>query len=170
MEGKRILVAYASKYGATAQIGEYIAARLNRCGFSASAQSISSVDTPSGYDACVVGSGVYAGMWLKEAADFLKKFESDLARMPVWLFSDGPTGVGNPNDLMKGWRFPADLQPVADRIQPKDIVFFHGALDMDKLKFAEKLIVRALKAPVGDFRDWSMIDTWADAIASSLKP
>lgn len=167
---KRVLVAYASKHGATAQIGEYIAARLNHQDVLAQAASIAEADSPINFDACVLGSGVYAGMWIKSAVDFLKNYESELARMPVWLFSDGPTGVGSPQDLMNGWRFPADLQPVADRIHPKDIVFFHGALDMDKLKFAEKLIVRALKAPVGDFRDWSTIEAWANTIAKSLEP
>ena len=67
--------------------------------------------------------------------------------MPVWIFSDGPTGIGDPQELMKGWRFPENLKSVADRIKPRDIIFFHGALDMDRLKFAEKLIVRALKLP-----------------------
>jgi len=57
----------------------------------------------------------------------------------------------------------------ADRIQPHDIAFFHGVLDMKKLNLAEKLIVKALKAPVGDFRDWDVIASWAEDIADALK-
>jgi menaquinone-dependent protoporphyrinogen oxidase len=70
---------------------------------------------------------------------------------------------------MKGWTFPENLKPVADRIKPRDIIFFHGVLDISKLKFAEKLIVKALKAPIGDFRDWDMINAWADGIAKELR-
>jgi menaquinone-dependent protoporphyrinogen oxidase len=40
---------------------------------------------------------------------------------------------------------------------------------MDKLNLAEKLIVKALKAPAGDFRDWEAITAWAAAIAAALK-
>jgi menaquinone-dependent protoporphyrinogen oxidase len=40
---------------------------------------------------------------------------------------------------------------------------------MSKLNFAEKLIIKAVKAPVGDFRDWDMINAWADGIADALK-
>ena len=165
---EKVLVAYASKHGATAQIAEKIALRLARNKIAAEALNINDVNDLKGYKALVLGSGVYAGMWLKEAADFLKTHESELAKMPVWLFSDGPTGIGDPQELMKGWRFPENLKPIADRIKPKDIIFFHGVLDTDQLKFAEKLIVRALKAPVGDFRDWDSIHTWADGIAKAL--
>lgn len=166
---EKVLVAYASKYGATAQIAEVIALRLARSGFDAEARDVKEVTSLSGYKAVILGSGVYAGMWLKEAAGFLKAHEAELAKMPVWFFSDGPTGTGNPEELMKGWRFPEDLKPVAERIKPRDMVFFHGVIDISKLKFAEKLIVRALKAPVGDFRDWDMIHAWVNGIAKALK-
>jgi menaquinone-dependent protoporphyrinogen oxidase len=117
----------------------------------------------------VLGSAVYAGQWRKEAAAFLETHEQALAKRPVWLFSSGPTGEGDPVQLMKGWRFPEALQPIADRIQPRDIAFFHGVLDTSKLSLPEKLIVKALKAPIGDFRDWEAITTWAEGIAAALQ-
>jgi menaquinone-dependent protoporphyrinogen oxidase len=166
---EKVLVAYASKYGATAQIAEKIALRLSSDCLSAVAQDVNDVSSLSEYTGIILGSGVYMGMWMKEAAEFLKTHESDLSKMPVWLFSDGPTGTGDPTELMKGWRFPEDLKSVANRIKPKDIIFFHGVIEMSKLKFAEKLIVKALKAPIGDFRDWDMINAWADGIAKELR-
>lgn len=72
-------------------------------------------------------------------------------------------------ELMSGWRFPEAQQPIADRIQPRDITFFHGKLDVEKLKLPEKLIVRGLKPPPGDFRDWQAITVWAQTIAETLK-
>lgn len=87
----------------------------------------------------------------------------------MWLFSSGPTGEGNPLQLMKGWRFPEAQQPIADRIRPRDIAFFHGVLDTKKLSLAEKLIVKGVKAPLGDFRDWETIASWAAAIAEALR-
>ena len=120
------------------------------------------------YQAVVLGSAVYIGQWRKEAAKFLEATEDALAERPVWLFSSGPTGEGDAVELMKGWRFPEAQQEVADRIGPRDIVFFHGVLDTEKLSLPEKLILKGVKAPVGDFRDWGAITTWATAIAEEL--
>jgi hypothetical protein len=102
----KVLVAYASKYGATAQIAEKIALRLTSDCLSAVAQDVNDVTSLSDYKGIILGSGVYMGMWMKEAAEFLKDHEFELAKMPVWFFSDGPTGTGDPMELMKGWRFP----------------------------------------------------------------
>jgi menaquinone-dependent protoporphyrinogen oxidase len=164
-----ILIAYASKYGSTTQIAENIALRFKKAGLEPKLMTAGDIRSLDGYSAAVVGSAVYAGNWLKEASDFLAKFKQELSLKPVWFFSAGPTGNGNPVEQMKGWRFPQALQPLADSIHPRDIAFFHGTLDMEKLRFAEKLIVRALKAPAGDFRDWEKINTWADSIAHALK-
>jgi menaquinone-dependent protoporphyrinogen oxidase len=117
----------------------------------------------------VVGSAVYVGQWRKEAATFLEENEKSLAERPVWLLSSGPTGEGDPVDLMKGWRFPEAQQPIADHIQPRDIAFFHGVLDTKKLSLPEKLVSKGVKAPLGDFRDWEVITSWARAIAEALK-
>jgi menaquinone-dependent protoporphyrinogen oxidase len=46
---------------------------------------------------------------------------------------------------------------------------FFGALDRSKLSFPERMIVKAVKAPDGDFRDWAAIDAWADRIADELE-
>ncbi len=164
-----VLVAYATKYGATAEIAEKIGSVLRNAGFQADVSPAGRAGDPAAYGAVVLGSAVYAGQWRKGAAAFLEANEQALAGRPVWLFSSGPTGEGDPVELMKGWRFPEGLQPLADRIQPRDIAFFHGVLDMQKLGLAEKLIVKALKAPAGDFRDWDAIGAWAEGIAAALQ-
>ncbi|MBE0689558.1 MAG: flavodoxin, partial [Anaerolineae bacterium] len=41
--------------------------------------------------------------------------------------------------------------------------------DMKKLSFPEKLIVRGLKAQVGDFRDWEAVSSWATTMAGDLQ-
>lgn len=166
---QNILVAYATKYGSTAGIAEKIGQNLRELGLRAEVQAIDRIEDPSQYSAFVIGSAVYAGQWLKEAAQFLAKHETLLASRPVWLFSSGPTGEGDPITLMKGWKFPALLQPLADRIKVKDTAFFHGMLDTDKMNFGEKLIVKGIKAPLGDFRDWTVIGEWAKSVATQLK-
>jgi hypothetical protein len=88
------------------------------------------------YSAVVLGSAVYIGSWRKEAVKFLRANEKALADRPVWLFSSGPTGEGNLVELLKGWCFPTLLQPIADRIQPRDIAVFHGVVDINNMNMA----------------------------------
>ncbi len=165
----QVLVAYATKYGATAEIAEKIGQVLREVGLRADVLSVDRIGDLTSYQAVVLGSAVYVGQWRKEATKFLEANEKKLAERPVWLFSSGPTGEGDAAQLMKGWRFPEAQQPIADRIQPRDIAVFHGLMDMKKLGLAEKLIIKAIKSPAGDFRDWVAITSWAAAIADALK-
>jgi hypothetical protein len=78
--------------------------------------------------------------------------------------------VGDPVELVEGERLPAALQPIADRIQPRDIAVFHGFIDPEKINFIEKWAVKSLvKKPFGDFRRWDDIADWAASIADALK-
>ena len=165
----QILVAYATKYGATAEIAEKIGQVLRQAGLRTDVLPTDRVSDVSPYKAVVLGSAVYIGRWRKEAATFLKANEKALAERPVWLFLSGPTGEGEPVELTKGWRFPKALQPIADRIRPRDIAVFHGNVNMKKLNLIEKWMINNVKAPLGDFRDWEAITSWAMAIADVLK-
>jgi menaquinone-dependent protoporphyrinogen oxidase len=163
-----VLIAYATKYGATAEIAQRIGQTLQQAGFDTTVAPVDQAGDPASYAAVVLGSAVYAGSWRKEAAAWLEAHEAALAGRPTWLFSSGPTGEGDAVELMKGWRFPEALQPMADRIQPRDIAFFHGDIDTKKLNLAEKVLVKGIKAPTGDFRNWDAIEAWAGGIAQAL--
>jgi menaquinone-dependent protoporphyrinogen oxidase len=166
---QKILVAYATKYGATAEIAKRLGETLQGEGFAVEVVPVKKAGAPDQYTAVVLGSAVYIGSWRKEAATYLQDNEAALAKLPVWLFSSGPTGEGDPAELLKGWRFPPALQPVADRIQPREIAVFGGELDPAKMNFLEKMMIKNVKAPTGDFRDWDAVDTWAKGIAAALK-
>ena len=165
----RVLVTYASKYGATAEIAERIGQMLRQADLQVDVLPVNRVSDLTPYKAVALGSAVYMGQWRKEAVKFLKTNEKLLAGRPLWLFSSGPTGKGDPVQLTKGWRFPKSLGPIIDRIRPRDIAVFHGTLDMKKLNFFERWAIKNVKAPAGDFRDWEAITSWAAAIAGALK-
>jgi menaquinone-dependent protoporphyrinogen oxidase len=112
---------------------------------------------------------VYISQWRKEAAKFLKAHEPALAGKMVWLFSSGPTGEGDPVELTEGWKFPKALQPIADRIRPRDIALFHGSASLETLNFIERWMVKKVDSPIGDFRDWDAITSWATEIATAVK-
>lgn len=165
----KVLVTYASKYGATEEIAQKISEVLDDAGLPTNVSPVKQVSDFSNYNAIVLGSAVYIGQWRKEAVKFLKANETELAKKQVWLFSSGPTGEGDPVKLLEGWHFPKGQQEIADRIQPRDIAVFHGNVNTNKLNFLHKWMVGKVESPVGDFRDWEAITTWANSIAEALK-
>lgn len=167
MESK-VLVAYASKYGATAGIAERIGEVMRQAGMQADVLPVNRVRDLSAYSAVVLGSASYIGLWRKEVVAFLKANEKPLSELPVWIFSSGPTDTGDPKELMKGWLYPKAAGPFIDSIKPRDITVFHGMADMKKLNFIEKWMLNKVNAKTGDFRNWDLITSWAKAIAGKL--
>jgi len=165
----KLLVAYASKYGATAGIAEAIGKELRIRQYEVDVKPVDAAGSLTEYDGFVIGSAVYAGSWIKSAAKFIRANETVLSNRPVWFFSSGPTGQGDPNELMDGWNFPENLTDNLEKINPKNVILFHGNIDMDKLNFAERMIVKSLKATVGDYRDWLVIKGWARRIDLDLQ-
>jgi menaquinone-dependent protoporphyrinogen oxidase len=158
-----VLVAYASRHTATRGIAEHIAAALRARGHQAVVESVEHVDDVTPYEAVVLGSAVYYGRWLKSATEFVGRHHETLADRPVWLFSSGPLG-DQPADK------PAEAMALQEAIRPRDHRVFSGALDRAGLRLRERLVVGALKAPCGDFRDWDEIDAFAQTIADELPP
>ena len=161
-----ILVAYASKHGATRGVAERIAERLQSLGHTAEALPVDTVSDINAYDAVVLGSAVYYGSWMKEATEFLLRNKALLAARPVWLFSSGPLGV----EAKGAEDQPRELAEFQDAIHPRGHQLFFGALDHGELSFPERMVVKAVRAPEGDYRDWAAIGAWAEHIASDLEP
>lgn len=173
----RILVAYASKHGATRAIAERIAATLQAADVSAAALPVEEATDLTPYDAFVIGGAAYYGSWLKGVAEFVRHHQAFLATRPVWLFSSGPLSTatidGEGQDVLVGAE-PKEFAEFRKAIRPRALRIFPGALDPARLGFAER-IVRALPAgrgllPEGDFRDWAAIESWAASIARELAP
>ncbi|HZD02775.1 MAG TPA: flavodoxin domain-containing protein [Actinomycetes bacterium] len=170
-----ILVAYASKHGATREIAERIAETLAAAGEEAEAKPVREAQHLDGYHAFVIGSAAYLGHWLKEAVEFVRRNEAILTHRPVWLFSSGPLGTeatdAEGRDLRETAE-PKELAELREAVHPREHRVFFGALDPGKLGFRERAI-RSLPAgrallPEGDFRDWAEIEGWAAGIAQDL--
>jgi menaquinone-dependent protoporphyrinogen oxidase len=167
---KTILVAYASKYGATREIAEAIAGTLSKNEIPADLRSVDSVDGVQEYKAVILGSAIYIGKWPKSAVSFLKKNQENLIGLPVWLFSSGPSGEGDPLQLVDGIRYPASLKPLIENIHPLNIAVFHGDINLNKINPMEKWAIKnVVKKPFGDYRDWKSIDDWTYSVIDGLK-
>jgi menaquinone-dependent protoporphyrinogen oxidase len=92
----RILVAVATRHGATREIAEHLAtsvgSALTDAGVAADVEvrDVELVPSVEGFDAVVLGSAVHLGKWLEPARGFAESFSDALRWLPVWLFSHGP--------------------------------------------------------------------------------
>jgi menaquinone-dependent protoporphyrinogen oxidase len=160
-----LLIAYASKHGSTQGIAERIAEKLRQLGKQAETRSVDTVEDPGSYEAFVIGSAIYYGSWLKEATEWVHHHQVVLAQHPVWLFSVGPLGT----EVQDTEQQPKEMTEFRETIRPREQRIFFGALDHSHLSFAERVMVKAVRAPEGDFRDWHVIEAWAVSIAQHLR-
>jgi len=161
----RVLIASASRHGATHEIAEAIGRALEDRGLDTRVARVEDVDDPTGFDAVVLGSAVYAGRWLEPARRFVERHRDQLAHHPTWLFSSGPVGdPPRPEDADA-----VHLGETVEGLTVRDHHVFAGRLDRHRLGLAERALVTAFRAPDGDFRDWEGIGVWASSIADELQ-
>ncbi|WP_329241474.1 flavodoxin domain-containing protein [Streptomyces sp. NBC_01478] len=158
-----VLVAYGTTNGSTAQIAEAVADVLRKAGLTADLLPARSVLDVRPYGAVVLGSGLYAGRWHRDARRFLSRHGRQLAERPLWLFSSGPL------DASASER---DIPPVRGvrramaRLEARGHVTFGGCLEEGAKGRIAQSIVRNGKG--GDFRNFTEIEEWAARIADEL--
>ena len=165
-----VLVAVASRHGATQEIAAAIGVAIHAGGFRVDVVRLSdppesgSRPDPSEYEAVVLGSGVYLGRWLAPAREFVLQNDEALRAMPVWAFSSGPIGDEHAD---AGQHAP--VIALAATINPVEYRVFGGKLDRQGLGLVERVVVSAIRAQDEDDRDWDDITAWANGIADVLK-
>ncbi|WP_042424694.1 flavodoxin domain-containing protein [Streptacidiphilus anmyonensis] len=162
---RRILVGYASRGGATAEIAEWLAERLRHQPepFEVSVAEVSDDLDPTGYDAVVVGSALYEGRWLRSASRFARRHRHDLADRPVWTFSSGPLDDSASTEEIL---ITHSADRASRRLLARDHVTFGGRLAPDSRGWLAHAMVEGGHG--GDFRDRARIDAYADQIAGEL--
>ena len=168
----RFLVTYATRYGATQEVAEAIAATLRASGLEVDLQPMQAVRSLDGYRGVVLGAPLYIGKWPKSALDFLARHQQALGARPVAVYALGPTGTDA--EEMQGSR--AQLDKVLAKypwFTPIPLEMFVGRYDPARLSFAHKLLA-ALPAsplyqkPASDHRDWAAIQAWASELPARL--
>jgi len=159
---KSVLVAYASKYGSTGGVADAIGKELCAKGMNADVVLIKNAVDIGSYQGVVVGSPVYMGKWMSEAADFVKENRDILRRVPVAYFLVCMT-LSQPTDKKRAEAL-SYMDPIlkdVPEIKPVGIGTFAGALHYGNLSWLNKKILKSKGTPEGDFRDWNAIRSWA---------
>lgn len=161
---KKVLVAYASKMGATAGIAKAIGDELRAHGHSVDVLDVAQVKDIEPYDAVVLGSALYIRRWRRTAVRFLRHNVDELRKRQVWLFHSGPVGP----DKDEEQTMPSAVAHLAHEIGATPAVTFAGRLEPDTAKgfLARRLASGSL---AGDSRDWDKIKAWAADISAAIE-
>lgn len=160
-----VLVTYASKHGATAEIGEAVAASLRGEGLDADCVEVAHVASLEPYGAVVLGSAVYAKRWRGEARRFLHRHGAELSARPFWIFSSGPVGPPE-KDPDPEWIEPHTVVAEAERLGVRAHVVFGGRVPDHGLM--GRAMARSTPEEFHDRRDWDAIGAWARGVAAEL--
>lgn len=169
----RILVAYASAHGSTAEIAQFIGQVFEERDLHATVLDVETVDSVDGYDAFVLGSAIHGGMWLTSMSRFLDQFQGELIRKPVYFFITC-IRVLEPDGHQHALEHYVH-QETLKHIGVRDTAVFAGKLQMNAIDLNERWAL-ALRydgavAPGGfndDFRDWNAIREWATKVRSQI--
>jgi menaquinone-dependent protoporphyrinogen oxidase len=192
----RILIAYATNSGSTAEAADAVAAELTQQGHNVEVKSCREVISPADYDSVIIGAPMIFG-WHGDARKFVRKFGKTLAAKKTAYFAcamrltDTPAGHAQDIPLLLDASLAAEpvkssrlsfkenftslehyLKPMlacAPEVKPVSIAFFNGKLEMYRLKWWQALFVMAVvQGAPGDYRDWDVIKGWAQSISALL--
>lgn len=158
-----VLVAFASRHGATDELAHMIGDVIASSGLTVDVRRMEDVDEPSSYSAYVLGSAIYMGAWLPAARSFVEEHRELIVERPSWLFSSGP--IGEPSH--EG-RDAFEAGGLLAATGARDHHLFGGKLDRRGLGVRERLVTRLVRVPEGDFRDLEIAAAWATAISRTL--
>jgi menaquinone-dependent protoporphyrinogen oxidase len=159
---EKILIAYATRCGSTAEVAKAMADVLRELGAKVDVQPLEAVKDLDIYRAAIVGTAIRVGACLPETKRFVEIHRDALAGMPVALFCVC---------LAIKEADPEQRQPVEEYLIPlREVVtplregHFAGVMDYKKLPFFVRLMMRMMNLEQGDFRDWDAIRTWAQEV------
>ncbi|MGN6242733.1 MAG: flavodoxin domain-containing protein [Motilibacteraceae bacterium] len=162
-EHRRVLVAYGSTNGSTAEIAGWVAQALREDGLEVELTDADHVEDVDSYDAVVVGGAVYVTRWHPAAQRLTRRHADALRARPVWLFSSGPLDTSadrGPVAVMRG------ASKAASRVGAVEHVTFGGRIAPDAPSWmARRMASSGLR---GDFRNPERVRDWAHGIGRRL--
>ena len=159
------LVAFATKYGSTAEIATAIGDTLRASGTDTEVRAARDVNDVGPYDVVILGSGVYMNRWHGEAVGFAKRFANDLRERSTWFFSSGPTGGTPKAEAAKVEVLAAQGPPPGQAGKLAEWIGIRGHATFGGKVGANMGGIFTRWIPKGDWRDFAAISEWTSAIA-----
>lgn len=182
----KALIAYGTRYGATAGTSEEIAKILREEGFDTKTVNLKEekIRDISEYDLIIVGSGMGNCKWASEAEDFLKNFRKEFEGKKLALFVSTMKTFfereGKIDDVAKTRKIALEDKVAKYGLKPIALGFFGGVIDYNKMGFIARKGMEFFKpqlekdgfkvAPgVYDLRNWDEIRNWAKELARKAR-
>ena len=154
----KILVAYASKAGSTIEIATHVAEKIAENGKPVDVLPVNKVEDLTKYQSVILGSAIRIGAVLPEVSKFIESNKDILMTKSLNVFVVCMT-LNEDNEenrnIVSGY-----LEPIRKLVHPATEGLFAGVMDLTKLNLLERLMMKSMKTPQGDFRNWEKIDTW----------
>jgi menaquinone-dependent protoporphyrinogen oxidase len=193
---KRILVAYATMAGSSAEVARAVAEELVKQGMQADVVPVGDVVSLAGYDGVVVGAPMIMG-WHRDALRFLKQHRKALKTVPLAIFVlamsltrsgetsvDGvpvfvderlpkaPQAEGHLTFKERYARLTNYVRPILQAAHPAvpvSVGLFGGRMEYGRLKWwAVVFAMLIIAAPAGDQRNWTAIRAWAASLPAAM--
>lgn len=160
-----VLVAYATHSGATKTLAETIVATLLETGAPAELVDVVTDPDPGDYEAVVLGSGVRVEAIERTAVQWVRDHRAALLERPMAFFSCS----GSAADPAKGGKQKAtDAFLETSGVSPVAVKNFPGWVLMDRIPLHERVVLKSMRTPTGDFRDLEAVAAWAREIRPLL--
>jgi menaquinone-dependent protoporphyrinogen oxidase len=164
---QKVLIAYATRAGSTAEVANEIADVLTAGGLAVDVIPVGKVEDLAAYRAVVVGSAIRAGKWQPEAVKFVARHKDVLDKMPTAYFTVCLTAKDKTDEACQ--KLSSYLEPVRALRRPDVEGFFAGRMDYGRLGFIARTIIKKMKIAEGDFLDHAAIKAWAEEAITKLK-
>jgi len=163
----RILVAYSSRLGSTAEIAACIGRVLSEAGAAVDVKAIDQVDGLEGYSRVVVGSAIRYDRWLSDAREFVTAHRQALSDVPVALFFTC-LAMAKPEGAAKAASYAKGLCKLLPGANEAEVGRFAGVLSFSKAPRLTRMALRVISwvtgVEEGDHRDWDAIRAWSEGL------
>ena len=163
----RVLVVFGTGTGCTEGVAGRIGNALRAQGLKVDVVPAKGAPEPADYDAVIVGSGVRAGNWHAPVKEWIAANAATLRDKPVAFYTACLTLASDPAKTDEVRAYTKVLEEETG-VVPKHVGLFAGWNEPTKFSFIERTIMKLMKAPQGDFRDWPAIDEWAASAVDAL--
>lgn len=164
-----VLVAFASRKGATIEVADRIAEQLRHRGVPTYCLPVEEATEVDRFAAIVLGCPVYNQSWPQEGREFLQRNIETLRATPTWLFSVGSFGDDKRLIGRTVRREPKGIDDLRERVRAEDYRVFAGVVEPSQWPWFGRMFFRALGGRFGDNRNWAEIERWSDSIADALR-
>jgi menaquinone-dependent protoporphyrinogen oxidase len=158
----RVLVAYGTKAGSTAEVAARIGQALSQKNAAVDVLPVKQVKDLSAYTTVVLGSAIRMGSVLPEVKNFIEKNQAVLSQKSFSLFIVCMT-LSEETEAKRA-EASGYLEPIRALVKPASEGLFAGVMDGSRLPLFERLIMKAMKTPAGDYRNWEQINAWTASL------